>query len=127
MGRKRSLYAVWALALVLTGCGGPGSSPGPGDPPGAPPPPTPDPPPVSLTPINHIIFMAQENRGFDHYFGHLNGYRASLGLPADVDGTPKNASNPTVDGRGTVTPFHMTSMCVENPSPFWNESHLDFN
>ena len=127
MGRKRSLYAVWALALVLTGCGGPGSSPGPGDPPGAPPPPPPDPPPASLKPINHIIFMAQENRGFDHYFGHLNQYRASLGLPADVDGTPKNASNPTVDGTGTVVPFHMTSMCVENPSPFWNESHLDFN
>ncbi|HZR32293.1 MAG TPA: alkaline phosphatase family protein [Terriglobales bacterium] len=129
MGRKWFFYGVLGLLLILTACGGTGSGSRPGDPPGAPPPPppTPDPPPVSLTPINHIIFMAQENRGFDHYFGHLNQYRASLGLPADVDGTPDNASNPTPDGSGTVTPFPMNSMCIENPSPFWNESHVDFN
>src|SRR5437773_4550571 len=32
---------------------------------------------ASLQSINHIIFMAQENRGFDHYFGHLNDYRTA--------------------------------------------------
>ncbi len=32
---------------------------------------------ASLQSINHIIFMVQENRGFDHYFGHLNGYRTA--------------------------------------------------
>src|SRR5438309_4171839 len=52
---------------------------------------------ASLQSINHIIFMAQENRGFDHYFGHLNSYRTALpyNLPPDVDGTPANASNPS--------------------------------
>src|SRR5437762_14186852 len=28
--------------------------------------------PQDLTKINHIVFMAQENRSFDHYCGHLN-------------------------------------------------------
>jgi hypothetical protein len=47
-----------------------------------------------LQKLNHIIMMFQENRGFDHYFGKLNDYRATLGLPPDVDGMPPNASNP---------------------------------
>jgi phospholipase C len=39
--------------------------------------------------VNHIIMVFQENRGFDHYFGKLNKYRAKLiqerpelGIPA---------------------------------------------
>lgn len=77
--------------------------------------------------INHIVFLLQENRSFDHYFGHINEYRQSVGLGADVNGTPANASNPTFDETGTITPFHLNSMCVENPSPSWDESHVDFN
>ncbi|HTE90975.1 MAG TPA: alkaline phosphatase family protein, partial [Terriglobales bacterium] len=84
---------------------------------------------ASLQSINHIIFMAQENRGFDHYFGHLNAYRTAppYNLPADVNGTPLDASNPSFDGTTIVTPFLMTSVCVENQSPSWNESHTDYN
>lgn len=77
--------------------------------------------------INHIVFMVEENRSFDHYFGKLNDYRTANGLPADVDGLPANASNPSFDGTSTVKSFHMQSMCVENPSPSWNESHFDWN
>jgi phospholipase C len=82
---------------------------------------------ASLQSINHIIFMAQENRGFDHYFGHLNDYRTLHNLPPDVDGTPANASNPSADGMSTVTPREMISVCVENQSPSWNESHTQYN
>jgi phospholipase C len=84
---------------------------------------------ASMQSINHIIFMAQENRGFDHYFGHLNAYRTAppYNLPADVNGTPLDASNPSFDGTTIVTPFLMTSVCVENQSPSWNESHTDYN
>jgi phospholipase C len=77
-------------------------------------------------PINHILVMMQENRGFDHYFGKLNSYRASLGLPQDVDGLPANASNKSKDG-GVVTSFHMASSCMENVTPSWNDSHRDVN
>ena len=84
---------------------------------------------ASLQSINHIIFMAQENRSFDHYFGHLNDYRTAppYNLPADVDGTPVDAFNPSFDGTTLVTPFLMNSVCVENQSPSWNESHTDYN
>jgi phospholipase C len=82
---------------------------------------------ATLQSINHIIFTFQENRSFDHYFGHMNDYRQNLGLDPDVDGTPGNASNPSYDQMSTVEPFHMHSKCVENPSPSWNESHVDFN
>jgi phospholipase C len=82
---------------------------------------------ATLNTINHIVFLLQENRSFDHYFGHMNDYRATLGLSTDVDGTPANASNPSFDMTTTVTPFHMNSMCIGNPSPFWNESHKSFN
>ncbi|HEY7099200.1 MAG TPA: alkaline phosphatase family protein [Terriglobales bacterium] len=82
---------------------------------------------ASLQSINHIIIMAQENRDFDHYFGKLNDYRVANALPADVDGLPAGASNPTFDGTGTIEAYHLLTMCVENPSPSWNESHVDRN
>ncbi|MFL6439571.1 MAG: alkaline phosphatase family protein [Terriglobales bacterium] len=49
-------------------------------------PPTP-PPPGTITSINHIIMMFQENRSFDHYFAHLNTYRkVNFGIMTnDVD------------------------------------------
>jgi phospholipase C len=108
---------LFVSGTLLTGCQGLRSASQP-------------PPPANPTldnSINHIIFMVQENRSFDHYFGHLNDYRVAHGLKADVDGPPANASNPSFDGSSQVKPFHMMSMCVENPSPSWNESHVDFN
>lgn len=71
--------------------------------------------------------MLQENRSFDHYFGQLNAYRQSKGLPADVDVTPANASQLAFDKSTAFTPFHMQSMCVEDMSSYWNESHNAWN
>lgn len=76
--------------------------------------------------INHIIFMAQENRSFDVYFGKLNDYRAANGLPTDVDGLPADASNPAPDGT-PIPAFHLKTMCIENTSASWGASHIDFN
>jgi len=106
--------------------------------------------PVSnLQSINHIIFMAQENRGFDHYFGAMRQYWAQAGYPDQLfDGLPQFnpspgplPSNPgcdpafpfppndcVIDGNSpAVESFHMISVCVENPSPSWNEDHADWN
>jgi phospholipase C len=83
--------------------------------------------------INHIIFMLQENRSFDHFLGHLPDYwqahtdqfpQATNGTTFDAE--PADASNVADDG-STVTAFHLTTVCVENPSPSWNESHVDWN
>ncbi len=78
--------------------------------------------------VNHIIFMAQENRGFDHYFGKLPEYWQANGYPSQTfDGLPSNASNPSFDGLSTVNAFHLRTVCVQNLSPGWNESHVDWN
>lgn len=138
------IVSLFAFSLItMTACGGGGSSPSsPATPPaGTPPTSSSNPAPTGSNPappaggttssepgkINHIIVMLQENRSFDTYFGDMNAYRASLGLPMDVDGRPANASNPSADGTSTVAAFHMQSMCSEDISPFWNESHIAFN
>ena len=51
-----------------------------------------------LQSINHIIFMVQENRSFDTYFGQLPAYWQANGFPAQqFEGLPPNASNPSFD------------------------------
>src|SRR5437868_730259 len=103
------------------------------------------------TSVNHIIFIAQENRSFDHYFGAMRQYWANYGYPDQAfDGLPQfptNAAsgappaNPgcdpafafpgsdcTMDSQSPpVQSYHLSTQCVENPSPSWNESHVDFN
>lgn len=96
---------VAGLLLVLCGCKGlTNGVAGPGNGNG-------------IQAVNHIIFMAQENRSFDTYFGKLPG----------VDGLPANASNPSFDGTSMVPAFHLATECTENLTPSWDESHLDWN
>jgi phospholipase C len=93
--------------------------------------------PGSLSSINHIILFMQENRSFDHYFGQLNVYRAANGLPQDVDtwGPSKTPAGVATAGYDPATgqpgpmiaAFHMKSVCSENLSPSWNESHRIMN
>ena len=103
--------------------------------------------------LNHIIFMAQENRSFDHYFGALRQYWAQNGYPdQSFDGLPQlnpssgqapltgpapslpgcDPSSPppancVVDTSNPVTSYHLITQCIENPSPSWNEDHVDWN
>lgn len=110
-------------------------------------------PPASLSSIHHIIFMAQENRSFDSYFGALREYWAQNGIPDEsLDGlpqfnpntgpTPHQGPAPTnpgcdpahpspsdcvVDPANPATSFHLKTMCIENPSPSWNEAHIDWD
>ncbi len=74
--------------------------------------------------------MMQENRSFDHYFGHLNDYRTTLGLPADVDDLSKvvgTVSVPSWDGSGNISLYHMGTQCIGDLTPSWQESHNDIN
>jgi len=114
---------------------------------------------ASLQSVNHIVFMVQENRGLDHYFGALQQYRTQKGIPGTFDGLPQFnspagavASNPGCDPafpfQASPAPFNdcitvvngaidpnspqvpsqkLITQCVENPSPSWNESHVDWN
>ncbi len=109
---------------------------------------------TGLNQINHIIFLAQENRSFDHYFGQLRQYWTQNGYPdQSFDGLPQ--FNPTTGiaplygppptNRGCdpafpppadcktdtnsplVSSFEVITECTENTSPSWNESHVDWN
>jgi phospholipase C len=82
---------------------------------------------TGLKKINHIIFMVQENRSFDQYFGKLNDYRVKQGLGADIDGFTANTSSPDFDFTGTVTPFHLRTQCMDNTTPSWNDAHPQRN
>jgi len=98
--------------------------------------------------------MAQENRSLDHYFGALRAYwkangfadRSFDGLPqfnptsglAPLYGPPPTnpgcdpAFPPPADCREDnaspqITSYQLVTQCIENPSPSWNESHVDWN
>jgi phospholipase C len=77
-----------------------------------------------LSHIKHIIFMVQENRSFDSYFGRLGAYRASLGLPNNIDGMNLNATLHNVNGQ-PVHPYHYQTECTDQLTPSWDEAHLD--
>jgi phospholipase C len=110
------------------------------------PPPSPPPPPPTTNQVNHIIFLAEENRGFDHYFGKLNDYRsaAPFNLPREVNGLPDDCSssnsdwtvkcsamNLSPDSTGVPTApiyaFHLKTSCIDGLSPDWIVGHWDFN
>lgn len=109
---------------------------------------------ASLSSIQHIIFLAQENRSFDSYFGALREYWAQNGTadqafdglpqfdPTGSSGAGPPPGNPGCDpafpyppnsycqidpASPNVQSFHFHTMCVENPSPSWDESHRDWN
>jgi phospholipase C len=85
--------------------------------------------PPSQNPIRHIIFMLQENRTFDNYFGVLGAYRASKvpGASAgDIDGFNPNTALPTQNGK-LVKPYHNSTVCTEGLNFAWNENHNDMD
>jgi len=81
--------------------------------------------------IKHIFFLLQENRSFDMYMGQLGAYRPSrLAQFGITDTQTIDAFNPTVTLTNAhtgakVQPFHETTMCIENLTPAWDESHHD--
>ena len=108
----------------------------------------------TVSSLNHIIFLAQENRSFDHYFGKLRAYWAANNIPdQSLDGLPQYnptsgipplygppPTNPGCDpafpppahckvdsGSPQITSFQLITQCIENPSDGWSTSHFDWN
>ena len=103
--------------------------------------------------INHIIYLAQENRSLDHYLGELRQYWKDNGYPdQSFDGLPQ--FNPTsgtpplwgppptnpgcdpsspppgpcvFDPNNPITSFHLITQCLERPVSDWDESHIDWD
>ncbi|HKT89711.1 MAG TPA: alkaline phosphatase family protein [Candidatus Sulfotelmatobacter sp.] len=121
-----------ASALLMAGCGG-----GTGNSTSTPPPnpsPAPTPPPAAgITSVNHVVIMLQENRSFDHYFGQMTAYRQANSIP--INGSPATIddestgsySNYSPVTGGNIAAYHTGSVCTEDLTPDWSETHENFN
>ena len=113
--RRQTLARTGAAGLALTGLGGgldallageAGAAPRPG----------------SLRDIEHVIFLIQENRSFDHYFGTLRGVRGFADKPGASAFHQKDASG------HTVLPFHLgMQYCMPDITHDWGPQHQSWN
>lgn len=90
----------------------------------------------SITSVNHVIIMFQENRSFDDYFGQMTAYRQRNGIPiVSSDGkindlSSGNLSNTVVQvdhSSHVIAPYHTGSECTEDLTPDWAESHKEMD
>jgi phospholipase C len=91
---------------------------------------------ASLSSIQHVVFMLQENHSFDNYFGMLNPYRKANGFNIgddgkeyDVDGIDDKLSTiADEDDQGTVyNLYKFRSTCIDDDSSDWLASSGDVN
>ncbi len=69
-------------------------------------------------PIRHVVIDCQENRSFDHYYGHAP-WIGSYGIPPGY-------SVPDGNG-GTVKPFHLKKTTSDDIDHEWSAIHREWN
>jgi phospholipase C len=84
--------------------------------------------------IEHVVFLMQENRSFDHYFGTFPGVRGFDDHPAGSYGVfaqpyPANQNDPPV---GVVLPYHLDTAksaaeCTSDLTHAWGPQHACWN
>jgi phospholipase C len=92
--------------------------------------------PANLDSIKHVVFMLQENRSFDSYFGMLNPYRVANGWTMSednqtytVDGIDDKLTKFTNydDENEAFQLFKAKSTCLDDMTSSWLESYGDVN
>jgi phospholipase C len=93
-------------------------------------------PPVAgkLSDIEHVVFVMQENRSFDHYFGTLAGVRGFSDRHA-ISGVFEQAfaPNTTVAPIGKLLPYHLDTSptgageCTPDPTHGYGAQHDSWN
>ena len=77
-------------------------------------------------PIETIVVLMQENRSFDHYFGHFGKYAGRT----DIESAPENASNPdktSAPSTGMHAWQHAPHMCFGDTNHEWDGSHTEYH
>lgn len=84
--------------------------------------------------IEHVVFVMQENRSFDHYFGSYKGVLGFDDHPSDSLGVfaQPYAENTTRQPLGVVLPFHLDTTtglgeCTRDLNHSWGAQHLCWN
>ena len=90
--------------------------------------------PASLTDIEHVVILIQENRSFDHYYGTLaavRGFddRAAGGLGAFAQRYPANTTRAPI---GRLLPFRFDTSssdadCTNDIDHAWTTQHQSWN
>jgi phospholipase C len=88
----------------------------------------------TLEDVEHIVVLMQENRSFDHYFGHLSGVRGvgDRHPVRSADGTSVWSQHRKKPEDGRIMPFrlqtHVTSAeCVLDLDHNWTPTHAAIN
>jgi len=79
----------------------------------------------SQIPVDTIVVLMQENRSFDHYFGHIHSEGQRHAKPV-----PRNASNPdpTSPAAPPIRPFPQTRLCeIADLDHSWSGTHREWN
>jgi phospholipase C len=81
----------------------------------------------SINDVEHVIFLMQENRSFDHYFGTLRGVRG-FGDPHPVTLPSGKSVWHQPDGSGELLPFRpevadLGQTFLPDPPHGWNDGH----
>jgi phospholipase C len=92
------------------------------------------PTPEALRQIQHVVFLIQENRSYDHYFG---SYHQGLGFDDHPPGEPgvfaqRDPFRTTGSPVGVLLPWHldtasMNAACTFDPSHAWSIHHAAWN
>jgi phospholipase C len=85
----------------------------------------------TIADVEHIVFLMQENRSFDHYFGTLRGVRG-FGDPRAVKLPSGEPVWNQPDGAGRVLPFHPDApnlglQFIEDLPHGWTDTHRAWN
>jgi phospholipase C len=83
-----------------------------------------------LSQIEHVVFLIQENRSFDHYFGSYRGVRGFDDHPSGSNGV--FAQPARAGGSGVVLPFHLdtattNAACTNDINHDWGPQHRYWN
>jgi phospholipase C len=81
--------------------------------------------PGRLEDIEHIVFLIQENRSFDHYFGTYRGVRGYADPHGQAVFAQPGYDAPGYGGR--LFPFHLDGGCVSDPDHGWAVQHRSWN
>ena len=89
---------------------------------------------ATLSDIEHVVILIQENRSFDHYFGTFRGVDGFESHPARSLGPFAQAypANTTKAPVGRLLPFHLDTvhtdaMCTNDLSHDWGPQHQYWN
>jgi phospholipase C len=60
-------------------------------------------------------------------FNPVSGIPPLYGAPPTNPGCSSPSGGCSVDPNNPITSYHLITQCIENPSPFWNEAHNDWD